>query len=63
MIKTILNTFHDSLACLTFVGLGYISAFFFFVPFFTYESNWSCLFAFPFVCFFGLAGLWLNSRG
>lgn len=63
MIKKILNTLHDSIACLTFVTFGYITAFFFFVPFFTYHDNWTCLFAFPFACFFCMAGAWLNSRG
>lgn len=63
MNKTILNTLHDSIACLTFVGLGYVSALVFLFPFFTHFSNWQCLFAFPFFCFFVLAGFWLKSRG
>jgi hypothetical protein len=63
MIKTILNTLHDSIACLTFVALGYITAFFFFVPFFTYLPNWQCIFAFPFLMFAIMTGFWLNSRG
>ena len=63
MIKTILNSLHDSLACLTFVSLGYITAYFFFTPFFTYLSNWNCLFAFPFFMLFVIAGFWLSSRG
>ena len=58
-----MSTLHDSIACLTFVSLGYISTLVFLFPFFTYHSNWSCLFAFPFFMFFCMAGAWLNSRG
>ena len=63
MITTLLNSLPDSIACLTFVAFGYITAYIFFVPFFTYLPNWNCLFAFPFFTFFVLAGFWLRSRG